>query len=72
MAPGRPVRPVRPTVEKRVENAPEQPEKTPEKAPECNVPGCSAEPEFRGLCPAHRQTHRGLFDPVSKEATRRD
>lgn len=27
----------------------------------CNV--CAAAPEWRGLCAAHRQTHRGLADP---------
>jgi hypothetical protein len=31
--------------------------------PACNVPGCDETAEFRGLCPAHRQTHRGLLDP---------
>jgi len=29
----------------------------------CNVPGCDEHPEHRGLCSAHRQTHRGLADP---------
>lgn len=32
-------------------------------APECNLPTCPAAPEWRGLCSAHRQTHRGLADP---------
>lgn len=27
----------------------------------CNV--CHRDPEWRGLCSAHRQTHRGLADP---------
>lgn len=31
--------------------------------PRCRVPGCDATPEWRGLCPAHRQTHRGLAEP---------
>lgn len=30
----------------------------------CNLVGCGATPEWRGLCSAHRQTHRGLADPV--------
>lgn len=29
-------------------------------APSCNV--CPEPPEWRGLCSAHRQTHRGLAD----------
>lgn len=33
-------------------------------SPTCNV--CPEPPEWRGLCSAHRQTHRGLADP--KEA----
>ena len=39
--------------------------KTPKRTPRsgCNLPGCDAAPEWRGLCPAHRQTHRGLADP---------
>lgn len=41
----------------------------------CNVPGCPRTPEWRGLCPAHRQTHRGLADPkpekTQEEATPR-
>ncbi|QJY51258.1 hypothetical protein [Pseudonocardia broussonetiae] len=36
-------------------------EQTPPPPPTCNV--CSATPEWRGLCSAHRQTHRGLADP---------
>ncbi len=32
-------------------------------APGCNVPGCTTPAEHRGLCPAHRQTHRGLLGP---------
>lgn len=31
--------------------------------PRCNLPGCGDTPEWRGLCSAHRQTHRGLADP---------
>lgn len=31
--------------------------------PRCNLPGCGGTPEWRGLCSAHRQTHRGLADP---------
>lgn len=29
----------------------------------CNLPGCDETPEWRGLCSAHRQTHRGLASP---------
>lgn len=32
----------------------------------CLVPGCTEDPELRGLCPAHRQTHRGLLGPKEK------
>lgn len=32
----------------------------------CNLPGCGDAPEWRGLCSAHRQTHRGLADPKEK------
>lgn len=35
-----------------------EPEPTPKT---CNV--CDDAPEWRGLCAAHRQTHRGLADP---------
>lgn len=38
----------------------------PVEKPRCNVPGCDDAPEFRGLCSAHRQTHRGLLDPKGK------
>jgi hypothetical protein len=34
--------------------------------PGCNVPTCTKKPEWRGLCPAHRQTHRGLADPKER------
>lgn len=44
----------------------EKPAKAP--APECNVPGCTKAPELRGLCPAHRQTHRGFMGPKEKGA----
>jgi hypothetical protein len=37
------------------------------KAPECNVPGCRAEPVARGLCDPHWSTHRGLADPAPEE-----
>ena len=43
-------------------------DEVPAEAPECNVPGCPAAPELRGLCPAHRQTHRGLLGPKRKPA----
>lgn len=33
--------------------------------PRCRVPRCAATPEWRGLCSAHRMTHRGLA--ASKE-----
>lgn len=44
------------------------PRREPAKAPTCNVPSlkygrCRRLPEWRGLCAAHRQTHRGLADP---------
>jgi hypothetical protein len=31
----------------------------------CNLAGCKAVPEWRGLCAAHRQTHRGLADAAA-------
>lgn len=37
--------------------------RTPASKISCNVPRCEAAPEWRGLCPAHRQTHRGLANP---------
>lgn len=43
------------------ESAAEGPEPTAEGG--CNLPGCPRDPEWRGLCSAHRQTHRGLADP---------
>lgn len=46
----------------------EKPSARPEKPVErrCNLPGCEETPEWRGLCPAHRQTHRGLADPKER------
>ncbi|MEU7817066.1 hypothetical protein [Pseudonocardia sp. NPDC049154] len=38
----------------------------PKKAASCNLPGCDDAPEWRGLCSAHRQTHRGLADEKEK------
>jgi len=34
--------------------------------PECNVPGCRAEPKTRGLCDPHWATHRGYASPSTK------
>lgn len=36
----------------------------PTPAPRCRLDGCGRLPEWRGLCPAHRQTHRGLVGPA--------
>ncbi|MBL8926324.1 MAG: hypothetical protein JNM77_08795 [Pseudonocardia sp.] len=36
----------------------------------CNVPRCRHQPEWRGLCPAHRQTHRGLADAADPKVSR--
>ena len=61
-------RPATPKARRPRAEAAQAPTERPERPVErrCNVPGCDATPEFRGLCPAHRQTHRGLLDP--KEA----
>jgi hypothetical protein len=44
-----------------------------EEAGGCRVPGCPRGTEWRGLCAAHRQTHRGLAAPkpekTQEEAT---
>lgn len=42
---------------------PATPEPAPVAPPECLLGGCTAAPEWRGLCAAHRQTHRGLAAP---------
>ena len=48
----------------RTATAPAEPEAPkPDRSAGCNVPRCTEAPEWRGLCPAHRQTHRGLADP---------
>lgn len=72
MTASRPARPVRPPAERPAAQPERAPEREPEKAPECNLPGCDEAPEYRGLCSSHRQTHRGLLDPVFKEAKPRD
>jgi hypothetical protein len=47
----------------------EQPER-PARPPACNVTPCPEAPEWRGLCSAHRQTHRGLADPDPRKDDR--
>lgn len=42
----------------------------PDAKSKCNLDGCPEEPEWRGLCSAHRQTHRGLAGPKEKGAPR--
>lgn len=64
-------RPARPAPERpaREETATaEKPSAPAEKPAErrCNLPGCEKTPEWRGLCPAHRQTHRGLANPKGR------
>lgn len=43
-------------------------ETVPEKVQTCSVPspkgGCRQPVEYRGLCAAHRHTHRGLAGPA--------
>lgn len=43
------------------------PEPEEEEAGGCRVPGCPRGTEWRGLCAAHRMTHRGLAAPVDDE-----
>lgn len=47
----------------------EAPSRAPEKPvkPSCVLPGCDGLPEWRGLCAAHRQTHRGLAAPKEED-----
>lgn len=53
-----------PTAKPRPRPRPRPAAEVPADAPStCNLTGCDAPPEWRGLCSAHRQTHRGLAGP---------
>lgn len=56
-------KPARPAGRHALDEEPEVAEVEEEPQPDCNVSRCARVPEWRGLCPAHRQTHRGLADP---------
>lgn len=60
----RPPEPPAPEESRPAETRSSAPEKA--AAASCNVPGCDETPEWRGLCSAHRQTHRGLADPKER------
>lgn len=49
-----------PAVPDHVASDEKQPKEVTPSRRQCNVPGCDEVPEWRGLCSAHRQTHRGL------------